>query len=368
MKILIISPKNRTVYNFRGELVSSIVSSGHSVVVTGPDKNDEEKILSLGASFVDIPLDKNSINPFLDIKYARALKKLIKEENPDVVFSYTVKPIVYGSHVAKKCGVKKIVPMLTGVGYVFNSKSFKARMLRPLVSYMYKKSLHDVETVVFQNPDDLNLFVKKGLVSTEKAVLVNGSGVNMEKFAKAPLPSKTIFFMLSRLIKSKGVMEYLKATEEVFEKYPSVEFWLLGDEGKNDAIPMKNIEPYVKKGIVKLFPECENVVPYYQNCSVFVLPSYGEGTPRCVLEAMSCGRAIITTDAPGCRETVKDGVNGVFVPVGDHKAIAEKMIRFIESPQLIEKMGEASFEYCKEKFEVSRVNQVMLKVLGLADK
>lgn len=365
MKILVISPKNRTVYNFRGELISSIISLGHEVTVTGPDKKDEDRIRELGAKFIDIPLDKNSVNPFKDIKYAKALKKVMKDENPDVVFSYTVKPIVYSTYAAKQCGVKKIVPMLTGVGYVFNSDSAKARFLRPLVSFFYKRTLKNIDKVIFQNPDDLNLFVSRELVKRESCVLVNGSGVNMTKFSKSPLPEKTVFFMLARLMHCKGVMEYLKAAEMVKRKYPSVEFQLLGDEGLTDTITIKKIEPYIHKGIITHFPECENVVPYYQNCSVFVLPSYGEGTPRSVLEAMSCGRAIITTNVPGCRETVIDGVNGFFVPPKNAEAIAEKMIDFIKSPSLIEKMGNASFDYCKEKFEVEKVNSVMLDILGL---
>ena len=164
---------------------------------------------------------------------------------------------------------------------------------------------------------------------------------------------------------TRKVFEYLKAAEIVKKKYPFVEFKLLGDEGLTDTIQIKKIEPYIKKEIITHYPECENVVPHYQSSSVFVLPSYGEGTPRTVLEAMSCGRAIITTNAPGCRETVIDGVNGFFVPVKDYESIAEKMIRFIENPCLIQKMGDASFEYCKEKFEVNKVNKVMLNILGL---
>ncbi len=365
MKILVISPKNRTVYNFRGELISSIISLGHEVIVTGPNKTDEEKIRALGAEFVDIPLDKDSVNPIKDIKYARALKKLIKEKKPDVVFSYTVKPIIYGSYAARKCGVKNIFPMLTGIGYVFNSDSVKAKLLRKPVSFLYKKTLKNANKVIFQNPDDLNHFVSKKLVNPESCVLVNGSGVNMSKFVKSPPPPSIVFFMLARLMKSKGVDEYLRAAEIVKGKYPDVNFWLLGNEGTTDTIPIKKIEPYVNNGTITHFPECENIVSYFQNCSVFVLPSYGEGTPRCVLEAMSCGKAIITTNAPGCRETVVDGVNGFLVPVKNAEAIAEKMVEFIKNPHLIETMGNASFEYCKEKFEVNKVNEVMLQILGL---
>ncbi len=367
MKVMIISPKNRTIYNFRGELIKAIINKGNKVIVTGPDKTDESKIRALGADFHDIPLDKNSVNPIKDIIYSKRLKKLIKSENPDIVFCYTVKPIIYGSYAARKCKVKKIIPMITGVGFVFNSDSFKARLLRRPVSFLYKKVLKFSENVIFQNPDDMKLFTKKKLVNKEKCVLVNGSGVNMEKFQKAPLPQKIIFFMLSRLMKTKGVIEFLKGAEIVKKKYPEAEFCLLGDEGNSkDRISLENIKPYIERKIISHFPECENVVPYYQRCSVFVLPSYGEGTPRSVLEAMSCGRAIITTDAPGCRETVKNGINGFLIPVKDSNAVADKMIEFINNPELCETMGNESHKYCEEKFEVNKVNKVMLEIMGIA--
>ncbi|MBE6649440.1 MAG: glycosyltransferase family 4 protein [Ruminococcaceae bacterium] len=366
MKMMVISPKNRTVYNFRGDLIKKAVSMGHEVIVTGPDLVDIDKIEALGAKFFEVPMNKNGLNPKEDIRYMKALEDIINSEKPDVVFCYTVKPVVYGAYIAKKCGVKKIVPMITGAGYAFISKTLKAKLVKKVVSFLYRRSLNCADDVIFQNPDDMAQFVSEKLVKKEKCVLVNGSGVNMEKFSKAPLPSKTVFFMLSRVIKSKGIREYLSAAETVKSKYPDVEFRLLGAvENIQDSLSREQLDRYIDNGIITHFGESENVVPFYHACSVFVLPSYREGTPRSVLEAMSCGRAIITTDAPGCRETVKDGVNGFLVPVRDSDSIAKKMIEFIENPSSIEKMGNASYEYCKEKFEVGKVNEKMIEILGL---
>lgn len=366
MKVLVVSLKNRTVYNFRGDLIKEIISKGHEVIVAGPDRIDVDKIYMLGAIFFEIPMDKNGVNPFKDIEYKKRIEKLIDKEKPDIVFCYTVKPVIYGTLAAKKRGVKNIFPMITGMGYAFVSETFKAKLLKLVITFLYKHSLKHSSRVIFQNPDDLDYFVKGKIVSEDKCFLVNGSGVNMDRFSKAPLPKKMVFFMLSRIMNNKGVKEYLSAAEKVKKLYPEVEFRLLGAiENIQDSLEESQIDCYVKKGIIKYFPECSDVVPYYHDCSVFVLPSYREGTPRSVLEAMSCGRAIITTDAPGCRETVKDGVNGFLVPVKNVDVLVQKMILFIENPILVESMGEESYKYCREKFEIKKVNRCMLEIMEI---
>ena len=159
MKLMIISPKNRTVYNFRGDLIKSIIALGHEVIVTGPNNIDIEKIKALGASFFTIPLNKNGLNVIKDFKYQATLKKLIKAEKPDIVFSYTAKPVIYGTHAAKKCGVKKIVPMITGAGYAFTAQTNKAKFIRKILCFLYKHALKGASSVIFQNPDDMNLFL-----------------------------------------------------------------------------------------------------------------------------------------------------------------------------------------------------------------
>ena len=201
----------------------------------------------------------------------------------------------------------------------------------------------------------------------EKCRVVNGSGVNMERFQPAPYPQQPAFFMLSRLLKSKGVREYLEAARTVKARYPDAKFYLLGryETSMQDAVPREEIETYIRDGVVERFDETADVRPYYEKCGVYVLPSYREGTPRTVLEAMAMGRPIITTDTNGCRETVRDGVNGWLVPVGDAKALAEAMIRFLKEPTLIPQMGAESVRLCAEKFEVGRVNREMLQIMKL---
>lgn len=367
MKFLLISPKNRTVYNFRGDLLKTIREFGYEVVVTGPDQADVEKIEALGARFVEIPMNKTGTSVLGDIKYCRRLIRLMKAEKPDVTLGYTVKPVIYGAIAAKLSGVKNIVSMVTGAGYTFTAQSFKAKVLGFVVRMLYRIGFACADRVIFQNPDDRDEFTARGLLKAKKTAVVSGSGVNMDHFAPKPLPEKPVFFMLSRLLKSKGVREYLEAAEIVKKQYPEARFTLLGkyETAMQDAVPKEFVEPFIEKGIVERFEETSEVRPYYEQCGVYVLPSYREGTPRTVLEAMAMGRAILTTDTNGCRETVKDGVNGFLVPVGDAQKLAEKMTAFIEDPTLAARMGAESITYCREKFDILRVNDDMIHYLNL---
>lgn len=369
MKFILVSPKNRTSYNFRGDLIKKIISQGYEVVVTGPNQEHVDKIEELGARFVEIPMNKNGLNPLHDIKYLLTLKKLFKAEKPDVTLGYTSKPVIYGSIAAKLAKVPHVAAMVTGAGYAFTAKTAKAKIIKFVMSLLYKAAFHSADVVIFQNNDDKEQFISEKLVKENKVAVVNGSGVNVEKFTVAPFPEQITFFMLSRVMFSKGIREYLEACEIVKEKHPEVRLMLLGAcEGIQDSISPEVLQNYVDRGIIEHFGETDTVADYYKQCSVYVLPSYREGTPRTVLEAMAMGRPIITTDAPGCRETVIDGKTGFLVPVMDANAVAEKMMEFINKPELITQMGKQSHNYCKEKFDVEKVNKDMCKLLKVEGK
>ncbi len=366
MKFILISPKNRTAYNFRGDLVKKIIASGYEVIVTGPNRDNVEKIEALGAKFVEIPMNKNGVNPIKDLEYQKALYDLFKQEKPDAVLGYTSKPVIYGSIAAKKAGVPHIAAMVTGAGYAFTANTKKAKIIKAILSVLYKKAFRCADVVIFQNSDDKAQFVNEHLVKPEKCKTVNGSGVNTEQFAVAPYPEQITFFMLSRVMYSKGIREYLKACEIVKEKHPEVRCMLLGAcEGIQDSLSEADLKDYIDRGIIEHFGETDTVADYYKQCSVYVLPSYREGTPRTVLEAMSMGRAVITTDAPGCRETVQDGETGFLVPVKNAEAVAEKMLAFVENPAWISVMGQRSAVYCRQKFDVNKVNADMCQYLAI---
>ena len=367
MKFILISPKNRTVWNFRGDLVKEFVKKGYEVVVTGPDQTDVDKIEGLGARFVEIPMNKTGTSVIGDLKYCKQLAMLLRKEKPDITLGYTVKPVIYGAIAAKLAGVKNINSLITGGGYTFIATSLKARILGLIVRTLYKIGLRRADHVIFQNPDDLKEFVKSRLVKKNKCSYVRGSGVNLEQFQPVPYPKEISFFCLSRLLKSKGVCEYLEAARVVKERHPEVDFYLLGkyETDMQDAVEKEYVEQFIKDGVITRIEETDDVRPYYEQCSVYVLPSYREGTPRTVLEAMAMGRPIITTNTQGCRETVKDGKNGFLVPIKDSKAVAEKMMWFMEHPMDIETMGEESITLVKKKFDVHKVNRHMMEIMGV---
>lgn len=364
--MILISPKNRTTYNFRGELLKEFISKGYEVIVTGPNVDGVEHIKALGVRLEVVELKKNGLNFLSDLKYMFALRKLLLKEKPDLILSYTIKPVIYGSIAAKFARVKNINSMITGLGYVFTAKTLKSKILKTFVSVLYKLSLSCSDRVIFQNEDDLNELIRLNIVNKDKCKLVNGSGVNMEKFSRQAFPVKTTFFMLSRLMYSKGVLEYLQASRKVKKKHPHVRFMLLGAlENIQDSIMKKELDTYLNDGTIEYFEETNDVIEYYKMCSVYVLPSYREGTPRTVLEAMSVGRPVITTDAPGCRQTVQDGINGYLVPIANSTMLAQKMESFIQNQSQIKSMGEESYRICKEKYDVHKVNKTMLKHMNV---
>jgi len=367
-KFILISPKNRPAYNFRGDLIKDIIAKGYEVIVTGPNQEGVDRITALGAKFIEVPMNKNGINPFADLRYLNTLRRLMKSEKIDVSLGYTIKPVIYGSIAAWMAGVKNRTAMITGAGYLFSSNTFKAKIIRFISFCLYRMGLAAANNVIFQNVDDLNEFVAHHLVKESKCSVVNGSGVNMARFPLAPYPEIPSFFFLGRLIHSKGGLDFAKAAAIVKKEHPNSRFFMLGkiDPTLDDAITEEEIRPFINDGTIELFPESDNIVPYYAQASVFVLPTaYREGTPRVILEALSSGRAIITTNTPGCKETVVDGENGYFVPAHDPATLAQKMALFIQIPDIIQTMGERSYHLCQTKYEVSLINNTMLAIMGI---
>jgi len=260
--------------------------------------------------------------------------------------------------------------MITGLGYAFASKQFKKRMISFVMRVLYRLGLAVNHTVFFQNPDDLALFTRWGLVPVERTALINGSGVNLDQYSVAPrIIAPPVFLLIGRMLKDKGVVEFGNAAKNLKERYPQAIFRLLGPHDDHPAtVPWGSIQHWIDSGDVEYFAETEDVRPFLAKAGVYVLPSYREGTPRSVLEAMSMGRPVITTYAPGCRETVIDGENGFLVPVGDAGSLAVAMERFILQPELIERMGKRSREIAEDKYDVHKVNKVILAAMGLGNE
>lgn len=367
MRILVVSPKNKTVFNFRGDLIKDMNANGNEVYVTGPNKDFVEDIEALGVKeFIEVPFVKDNTSIWGDFKYYQSLKTVMARIQPELVFEYTIKPVIYGSMAAKAVGVKKICPMITGLGRVYSSSSFKSRIVRMITKVLYRKAFKGCEKVIFQNPDDAKTFAARRYLPEKKCVVVNGSGVNMVRFQRSEIPKKPVFLMVSRIIKEKGVLDFSKAARIVKKKLPEARFIILGGYDKSiGALKEKDVYEFIEDGSIELCGEVKDPAAYYKQASVFVLPSYyGEGIPRTILEGMACGRPVITTDWPGCREPVEDGVNGYLVPIKAPEVLAEKMYELAVDRDKLLEMSVEAYKTCKEKYAVEIVNEQMRSVMG----
>ena len=366
--ILVIAPKTSNLISFRGDLLCDLKKNGCNIVAVVPEDEEKEFFKENGIKVRLINLDKNSLSAFGALSYYKSLKKIIKEEKPDKVFSYTIKPVIFGSMAAKKAGVKDIYSLICGLGILFCSNSWKIKLLRPIGGAMYKHALKYNKKVIFQNKDDIDEFVSRGYVKRSQCELVNGSGVNLNRYARNKLPkNKVSFLMVSRILKEKGVLEYFKAAKIVKEKYPDVEFVFAGAVDKNkNAVDMEMLQPYIIEGDVKCMINSKEVPKLLSESSVFVLPSYyREGIPKALIEATAMGRPILTTNMPGCRETIVEGENGLFVKVKRANDLAEKMIWMVEHQDKLQEMGDKSFAMCKEKFTIDIIDGRMMEIMGV---
>ncbi|MED6316135.1 MAG: glycosyltransferase family 4 protein [Pseudomonadota bacterium] len=379
MKFLIIASYPASILKFRGALISAIQGAGFEVHIAAPDFSeypDEYQALNdLGYRVHNIAMQRTGTNPKKDIKTIIELYRLMTKIKPDYVLGYTIKPVIYGSLAAKLARVPHIFALITGLGYAFSGAEevgYKKSNLQKVMHQLYAAALMAADKVFFQNPDDQALFKKMGILKpSTPSTVVNGSGVNVSEYSVAPLPienGKPVarFLLIARLLGAKGVREYAQAAAMIKSRYPSVQFDLVGWVDDNpDAIEQRELDAWIDDGMINFLGKLNDVKPAIADSSVYVLPSYREGTPRTVLEAMAMGRAVITTDAPGCRETVVDGHNGYLVPAKDVDALAAAMERFITDPQLIASMGSAARQVAMEKFDVNAVNQRMLTEMGI---
>lgn len=357
---------------FRGPLIEALIQAGCTVHVAVPGLEAESDIASrltgLGVTVHDIPLERTGLNPVKDLSALLALRKLVGEIRADYVLGYTIKPVIYGTLAAWLGGVRHRFALITGLGYAFTGQATGLRkVLRVLIQKLYRFSLSRNRLVFFQNPDDEALFRQLMLLKPSiPSRVVNGSGVDVAEFAMSPLPESPAFLLIARLLGDKGIREYAQAAALVKAQYPDAVFRLVGWIDDNpDAIRPQELDEWVASGTVEFLGKLADVRPAIAGSSVYVLPSYREGTPRTVLEAMAMGRAVITSDAPGCRETVVDGDNGYLVPVQDVTSLADAMIKLIASPDRVSTMGARSRQFAEEKYDVHKVNAVMLKEMGL---
>lgn len=368
-RILFLAGNTRSLIANRGDLIRAMQAAGHEVHALVPDYDLLPEIEELGIAWRTVGLRRTGVNPVADAASIRELYQKIREIRPDKVYAYTIKPVVYGVPAARWAGVPEVYAMITGMGYLFTGETPKQRLLRAVASRLYRHALRRTDAVFFQNPDDRNLFAELGILDRRvQPVMVNGSGVHTSRFAVAPFPEgPPVFLVIARLLGDKGIIEFVDAARRLKARYPEVRFQVLGPHDANlpHSLPLEMVEAWRRDPAIELLGSQRDVRPFIARSHVYVLPSYREGTPRSVLEAMSMGRPIVTTDAPGCRETVVEGENGFLVPPRTVEPLAEAMERFIQEPGLIPSMGARSRVIAEQKYDVDKVNQVIMQTMGL---
>ena len=371
-KFLIVASYPDSLLKFRGSFIDLLLSLNYQVHVCAPKIKDNiilsDVLEKKGIHIHDVVMYRTSFNIFEDIKTCINLYKLIRGIAPTYLLAYTCKPVIYSMLAAWIAKVPNRIAMITGLGYLFQ-KNASMSFLRSLARYLYKFSLRKATLVFFHNPDDKLCFQRDAFLKpSTPSVILNGSGVDLEYYQNRKLPSlhPLKFLLIARFLKAKGIIEYAQAAAIIKSKYPMTQFHLVGwSDGGIDSIEPQMLEQWKLEGLFNYMGYLDDVRPAIAESHVYVLPSYREGTPRSVLEAMSMGRAIITTDTAGCRETVVNGKNGFLVNVKCVESLVKAMELFILTPGLVEKMGSSSRLLAAEKFDVHAVNQRMIGAMNL---
>jgi glycosyltransferase involved in cell wall biosynthesis len=372
--VLVIGGFAPSLTNFRGPLLRAMRESGYRVVAAAPGLLDDPAAVAelegYGVSCREISLSRTGLNPFADLASLASMIRVMRAERPEAVLAYTAKPVIFGILAAAAARVPRRYALITGLGYAFTVGGGAMRALIRAVSMrLYRASLRCATKVFFQNRDDAGLFGQLGLLPHRRpGVIVDGSGVDTRQFRPIPFPTGPAqFLLIARMLSAKGIREYVAAAKAIRMNHHDVEFHLVGGIDANpDAIPAHEVRGWNEEGTVIWHGEVADVRPHIAACHVYVLPSYREGTPRSVLEAMAMGRAVITTDAPGCRETVVEGENGFLVPPRAITPLVEAMRRFIDDPALIATMGSRSREIAESKYDVNIINAQMMREMELA--
>jgi len=370
--VALIGNKLSTLLLFRSKLIRAWVEHGLRVHAMVPDYDapGKERVRGLGAEPVDLSLSRTGLNPLRDSADVLRLARVLRRLRVDAVFSYFIKPVIYGTLAARLAGVPHRFALVEGAGYAFipgPAASHSQRLLRRLVEQLYRVSLSQAERVFLLNRDDVDLFVGRGMVNPDKVLQLDGIGVDLPDYTPSePVIRPVTFVLVARLLAEKGIAEFIQAAGMVKAVCPETRFLVLGGLDRNPGcINATDMRRWVDQGIVEWPGEVDDVRPWLRQSSVFVLPSWREGLPRSTQEAMAMGRAVITTDAPGCRETVVPDANGYLVPVRRPRALAEAMHRFIDNPQRIIGMGRASRDIAEQRFDVNKINRRILSAMQL---
>lgn len=359
LKIAIVVNTAWNIVNFRLGLIKALLNAGHEVIAIAPPDEYVPQIEAIGCRFIPLQrLERKGTNPVKDMRLVHELYRIYKKERINLALQYTIKPNIYGTFAASLAGVKTICTV-TGLGYSFISTGWVSRIAKSL----YKRAFRRATLIAFQNDDDRKLFIEQGLASAPKTILIKGSGIRTDYFfpmEKSNTENRFVFLFVGRLLLDKGIQEFMDAAKKLYKSHPNAAFWVVGamDEGNPSCIGHEIVDTYVNAGIITYFGASDQVREMMRNCDVVVLPSYREGLPRVMLEALSMAKPVITTDAPGCRETVVNGENGYMIPIRDAEALMLAMEKMLQhSPEELVDMGKMGRDKALEEFDEQAIIQ-----------
>jgi glycosyltransferase involved in cell wall biosynthesis len=375
MRFILFANTDWYLYNFRRSLALALRDAGFDVLLLSPPGPYGEKLQQLGVRWQPAPMDRRSLNPFRELRLLAHLVGLLRRERPALVHGFTIKCAVYGSLAARLAGVPARVNAVAGMGYVFTSDDTKARLLRSPVRALLQLALGGQGSrLILQNPDDVALFKQAGLVDDAHVRLIPGSGVDLARFlpvARSREPGAPMTVLLAaRLLWDKGLAEYLAAIRSLRAQGRPIRFLLAGtpDAGNPAAVPEATVRGWVEEGALEWLGHVDDMPALLASVDVVVLPSYREGLPKTLIEAAACALPLVTTDAPGCREVVRDGVDGLLVPVRDGAALAVAIARLHDDPALAARLGAAARAKALEQFDeqvvIARTLAVYRELLG----
>jgi glycosyltransferase involved in cell wall biosynthesis len=365
VKIALFANTDWYLAHYRLSLAQALYKRGDEVFFISPAGKYHATLEQAGFRWVEFPLDSKGVNPFVEIATVGRLMQLYRREQPDLIHNFTVKCVLYGSLAARLVGIKRIVNSITGLGYVFTEQGFGAKTMRLIVNTFYRIALPG-SRVIFQNPDDRDIFLREDIVKEADAVVIRGSGVDLTTFTASREPDGVpIVILPSRMLWHKGVKEFVDAARLLKEEGVEARFVLVGDSDPLNpaSIPNDQLKVWDESGVIEWWGWRDDMQSIFSQTHIVCLPSYyREGVPRALVEALASGRPIVTTDAPGCREVVVDGENGLLVQPRDSIRLAKALRSLIEDPALRQKMGWRSREIAEKDFSVE---MVIAKTLGV---
>ena len=369
LKCILFANTDWYLYNFRRSLATALRESGHEILLVSPPGPYGEKLEALGFRWIAAPMERSSLNPLRELTLLGWLWRLMRREQPDVVHGFTIKCAVYGALVGRLVGAGR-VNAVAGMGYVFISDSVKARLLRPSLRLLMRAALGgDRARLILQNPDDVQLFERARIVPSGQIRLLRGSGVDCSRFLppsneRVSADATLCVVLAARMLWDKGVGEFVEAARLLKSERRPLRFLLAGvpDPGNPAAIAEETLRAWQAEGVVEWLGHVSDMPTLLAEADIVVLPSYREGLPKSLIEAAACARPLITTDAPGCREVVTHGVDGLLVPVRDAGALARAIAEIHDNPVLARSLGEAAREKALREFDECVVIEQTLAV------